>query len=351
MAAAGLVADARYYVTSPLLWPLVLGLRALGMDTDPLLIRSGIALDSLKNPDSRLPATAGLALMREAIAESGDPNLGLKLSQLYRPGMFTVLDYLAHSSATLREAIERNCRYEGIHQNAVETTLAIDADSARATLRQHKLMPADMPRHVAENSLANLLIIGRQLTGRALIPHEVCFTHAEPADTREHARVFGCPLRFGAEHDALVFDVSWLSLPLPNANRALCDTLEWHARELLKKLAQDANANPTIERVRKAIAERLPDAIVTIDRIARALDTSSRTLQRRLSAEGTSLAEVLQELRIELALRYLAEPDLGIEDVALMLGFSDSRAFRRAFKRWRGITPAEHRARSTPRAH
>lgn len=340
MPAAGPGAPSHYYVTSPLLWPLVLGLKALGLDTDALLVRTGISQETLKDPDARLPAESGLHLLQAALTVSGDPNLGLRLSELYTPGVFTVLDYLAHSSDTLREAVERTCRYERIHQNGVRTTLEVEG--TRAMIKQQTLVPWALPRQVAENSLANMLVIGRQLTGKALVPQAVWFTHDEPEDTREHKRLFACPLRFNAEHDALVFDTSWLELPLLNANRMLAETLERHARELLAKLSR---GHELADRVREAIAARLPNGVINVDRIARAIDMKPRTLQRRLHEEGTSHEQILEELRIELALRYLAEPDLGIEDVALMLGFSDSRAFRRAFKRWRGVSPSEHRAR------
>jgi AraC-like DNA-binding protein len=339
MSAAGSGAPSHYYVTSPLLWPMVLGLKALGLDTDALLATTGVSQDLLKNPDSRFPAETGLRLLQAALDASGDENLGLRLSELYAPGVFTVLDYLAHSSDTLREAIERTCSYERIHQNGVRTTLEVEG--ARAMLKQQTLVPWPLPRQVSENSLANMLVIGRHLTGKALIPQAVWFTHPEPRDTREHKRLFGCPLRFNAEYDALVFDAAWLDLPLQNANRQLAETLERHARELLGKLSRGHQLS---DRVRETVAARLPNGVISLDRIARALDIKPRTLQRRLREEGTSHEQLLEELRIELALRYLAEADLGIEDVALMLGFSDSRAFRRAFKRWRGVSPSEHRA-------
>lgn len=331
-------ANDSYYVTAPLLWPLILGLRMLGVDADEVLARAGLSEQALRDPDARFSAAEGLSLMNAAIAVSGDPDLGLHLSQHYEPGIFTVLDYLAHSSATLREAIERVCRYERLHQNGVRTTLRVQG--ARAILRQDTLVALPLPRQVAESSLANLLTIGRKLTGKPLMPHEVWFRHAEPATTREHERIFGCTLHFEAEYDALIFDAAWLDLPLPHKNPALGETLERHARELLAKLAR---GDSLADQVRRELSALLPDGSQDIERVAKRLHTSARTLQRRLRDEGTTFAALLEELRIELSLRYLAEPSLGVEDVALMLGFSDSRAFRRAFKRWKGVSPGSLR--------
>jgi hypothetical protein len=130
--------DSAYYVTAPLLWPFVLGLRALGIDSDQVLARAGLSLEALKDSDARFRASQALGLVQAALALSGDPDLGLKLSQLYEPGVFSVLDYLGHSSSTLREAIERMCRYELLHQNGVHTTLHVQGE--RAVLRQDTLI-------------------------------------------------------------------------------------------------------------------------------------------------------------------------------------------------------------------
>jgi AraC-like DNA-binding protein len=83
--------------------------------------------------------------------------------------------------------------------------------------------------------------------------------------------------------------------------------------------------------------------------IARELEMSARTLRRHLAEEGTSYERLLDDLRKELAEHYLREPELGIDDVAVLLGFSEARAFRRAFRRWNGLSPAQFRLRTGAR--
>lgn len=330
-----------FYVTAPLLWPLVLALRALNVDADAVLARSNVTLAALQDPDTRVPAVDALGMMQAAIDISGDENLGLKLSQMYEPGMFAVLDYLAHSSTTLREAIERLCRYERIHQNGVRTTLRVEDN--RAVLQQDLLVPFPVTRHVIENGLANALVIGRKLTGLQLVPLDVCFTHEAPPDTTEHVRLFGRMPRFGAETNALIFEARWLDQRLVKANPALAETLERHARDLLDKLSRSQS---TADLVRDALTVLMRDGDTSVHHVAKHLGLTGRTLQRRLADEGTSFKDVIEELRVALSLRYLDEPSLGIEDVALMLGFSDSRAFRRAFRRWQKVSPSDYRTRA-----
>lgn len=106
-----------------------------------------------------------------------------------------------------------------------------------------------------------------------------------------------------------------------------------------------------IERVRRLVANELSDG-VTKEQIAQRMHLSTRTLCRRLSNEGTSFQSVLDDLRHELALRYLREPRRTVAEIADRLGFSSTSAFDHAFRRWTGLTPSQHvtRSRRTPRA-
>jgi AraC-like DNA-binding protein len=318
---------------------MLMGLGALGFDVEVLLHKVGLSTDALRDPDARFNPELGLRLVQLAIELSGDDNLGLRLAQLYEPGAFGVLDYLAHSARDLREAVELLRRYERIHQNGMRTELSIEGE--RCNVTHVMLHPYALPRQVSENTLANLVAIGRKLTGVDYTPLEVAFAHPAPADTREHERFFRCPLRWQAEQDVLSIPASLLDTPLRKPNPGLTHALEQHARELLLKLSVDGSFS---DRVREKICAELPRGRVSLDAIAESLRIAPRTLQRRLSDEGTSHATLLDELRRELAEGYLHRPELGTEDVAVLLGFSDSRAFRRAFKRWTGMSPADFRS-------
>lgn len=322
---------------------MVLGLGALGIDVEALLQRVGLSMDALRDPDARFSPEQGLLLVQLAIEASHDDNLGLHLAQLYEPGVFGVLDYLAASARTLREAVELLCRYERIHQNGMRTDLAIDGE--RATLTHVMLHPFALPRQVSENTLANLLVIGRKLTGVDYAPLEISIAHPPPRDTRELERFFRCPMHWNAPHDVLCIATSLLDTPLRKPNPGLTHALEQHAHELLAKLSVEGSFR---DRVRERLYADLPSGHVSLEAVARALHMTQRTLQRRLRDEGTTHAELLDELRRGLAEDYLQRSGLGTEDLAVMLGFSDSRAFRRAFKRWTGTSPAEFRRTRQP---
>ncbi len=316
-----------------------MGLRALGVDVERVLTNAGLSIDAVRDPDARLDAEQGLRLVRCAVEVSGDESLGLRLAELYEPGSFGVVDHLAQSARNLGEAIEVLCRYERIHQNGMRTTLVVDGD--RAVVRHEVLLPHPLPPAMADNTMANLLVIGRRLTGIDYTPIEAAFVHPPPSDVSHHARIFRCPLHWSAPHDALSIDARLLDAPLRRTNRGLANALERHAIELLAKLSV---AGSLSDRARAAISQALPRGAPSVDEIAALLGMSPRTLQRRLRAEGTSHEAMLDALRHQLALDYLARSDLSSEDVAIMLGFSDSRGFRRAFKRWTGLSPIAFRS-------
>jgi AraC-like DNA-binding protein len=315
-------------------------LRAMNADVDAIVSSVGLSLEKLQQPDTRIPIETGVALAFAAAQATGDEALGLHLAERYTPGVFGVLDYLGHSSSTLGGAIQHLCRYNRLLQDAVETSLEIKDN--RAIVSQRAFGGLVIPAGIVENAIANLIVIGRELTGTPLIPIEVHFRHSEPSYSSEYTRLFRTKVRFEAELDGVILPVEALDLPLPNADPQLCSILDSHARLLLKELPRVARVS---QRVRELIAAALKEGAPTADAIAQKLEMSERTLRRRLHEDGTTYEDLLDGLRRALSERYLEEPKLSTEEVALMLGYSELSTFGRAFRRWHGITPAQYRRR------
>ena len=109
--------------------------------------------------------------------------------------------------------------------------------------------------------------------------------------------------------------------------------------EYLAKLDQDH----ITQKVKATIIDQLPSGSATDEIVARALYMSSRKLQRQLQRAGTTFNTLLNEIRQDLAQKYLREEDTSMTEIAFLLGFSESSAFSRAFKRWVGVSPSEYR--------
>jgi AraC-like DNA-binding protein len=141
-------------------------------------------------------------------------------------------------------------------------------------------------------------------------------------------------------------------LPLRRRDPVLRQVLESQADAMLARMP--ARAGLALE-VQRALSACIVGGDTRIATLARGLAMSGRTLQRRLTAEGASYHELLDEVRKEAAGRHISEPTLAIGDVAYLLGCSEPAPFHRAFKRWYGMTPDVFRqkqrsvaARTTP---
>jgi AraC-like DNA-binding protein len=300
------------------------------------------ALDpaAAEDPDGRIPYAQVVALYEEAARLTGDDAFGLHMSERTSLRVFDLLGYVLMNSPTLGEGLERAARYQSIWNDGAVCEMDASEGRARVTYRYLSLDGATC-RQDCEMTLGLVVTFGRAATGVDWSPLEVSFRHAAPAETDEHRRIFRCPVRFSRPANEVVFDASLLKLPLLGADPALSAVLERQARELLSRLPRRTGCAEGVRREIVGALGRGGDA--GLEAVARRLGLSARTLQRKLREEGTSHQSLLDEIRRELSERYLREREMSVGEVAYLLGFSESSAFHRAFRRWTGLTPTEFR--------
>jgi len=146
------------------------------------------------------------------------------------------------------------------------------------------------------------------------------------------ARFVGTKVEFGADKDEFALNVDARELPLIHA-----DT---HLNDLLLKYCEAALAD---RRGDVSQLRMLPHGRVLVEDVARGLGMSERTLARRLSDEGLNFTEILQQLRRDLAVRYVDDRKLHVSKISWLLGFHEVSAFTHAIKRWTGKTPRQMR--------
>ena len=320
---------------------IVHAVQARGVGAAELLAGSGVDPADLADADARIPLATEELLWARAAELSGDACFGLHAAALIRPGAFDVMDYAVRTAPTLREALERLARYNRL----VHDVAAFRIVDAGATVRvEHGFVsPGHWPcRQASEFTLASLPMVAAQIAGgRALPALAVEFAHAAPAELAPYREVFGLVPRFGAEVSAISFDAARLREPVPGADPGLSRIVTAHAERLL---AEQAPPQPGLaEQVRRFIAESLDQGPPSLRQVAHRLHLSERSLQRRLGEEGCRFAELVEQVRRELALRYIADRKLALGEVAYLLGFAEPSPFHRAFKRWTGMTPAAAR--------
>lgn len=317
--------------------PVLEGLQALGVDSDVLLARLGLADAGRIEPDLRISWERVVAFWEEAVALSGDPAIGLRVAEQVDPRDYELIWYLAKTSTSTLQASEILLNYRRLMADAAAIELREFGDLA--WLIHQPAGGVAIPRAAADYVLTALVRLTRALLGDAVPIVEVQFAISEPLEASEYARILGVPIRFGAEHNAVLMR-KMIDAPIPTADPALQRLLRRHADAVLARLPSEG---ATSWRVRELLIEALPGGRRSADETAQMLGMSPRVLRRKLREEGTSYRDLQHGLRRDLAQRLLDDPTLGISEIAYQLGFSEPSAFHRAFKRWCGRTPGEYR--------
>lgn len=333
-----------YTVSVRLLWPFV---RLLGADkrSASALREAGVFAAEFADPDTRLSHGVVMRLLEENMA--CNPAVGLHAAEVTEPGDFDVVEYAARSCPTLAAAIACGCRYFRLIQESAALTCVPEGDNI--ALSYGVTESASQPRAATDFAIGSIYKLLRRNLAIDDSGMHVQFVHQEPGYAAEYARVFGIPVRFGAQSNAIVIPSAQLAAPMLRADSRIARAFELRAAHLLQKLKR---VDATAERVRELVSHHLDSGQVTMAWTARRLAMSVPTLRRHLEAEGTTYREIVDELRRHFAERELRDGSTSVGELAFLLGFANVGAFHRAFKRWTGIAPTRYRvtSRSEPPA-
>jgi AraC-like DNA-binding protein len=181
----------------------------------------------------------------------------------------------------------------------------------------------------------------RDVAGRDCSPIRACFSYEAPEHTHWYMQYLGCECYFGQERCELIYDSVILDQK-PQLAHNLTATL---LQETCERLIGEAKASVGTAGAVYQILMSTPGVLPSMDVVATALNMTNRTLRRRLLAENTSFAKIIDDVRSSLALEYLKTTKMSADDIATLLGFNDSAAFRKALKRWTGQGLGELRGR------
>jgi len=312
--------------------PLVAAIGSAGLDafwgaTD---LTSPIVADD----EARISAAQFCVAWAEAIRLSSRPGLALDIATVTPPGAFGVVEYVCRSAPTLGAALRQWVRYLNLLDDAVTVVLEVDGDRAQLRVDRESEAPAPASHELCWAMVARY---ARELSSAPFRITSVELSHRAPPglDLARYRAWFDAPVVFGAEATQLVMPAAALDASLVTSDPSLLAILTRAADELAKKTPTEPLLTAQVKRV---LHEALRSDDAQVDTVAKRLGLTGRSLQRRLKDEGTSFQTVREDVRRELAQRYLGD-GMTIAEISFLLGFSEPSAFFRAFKRWTGTTP------------
>lgn len=309
----------------------------LGADRAQLMNACGLHDSQLSDPDARVPFATQEQLW-DQLSRMAYDEPGLALGRNLAPGPFSVLGYLLQSSPTLGDALAAGLRYQRLVGEGGEVHVREQGDELHLLYRPlHPELPATRTRVLALMAcwvqMFNPLLDNWQLL-------RAQFVHPQPPTLERYRDTFACPLQFSASDYGIVLPRSLASAPLIQANPPLQNLLRQHAEALLARLPSEGLSARVVALLGAQLARGEPDR----RELARHLNLSERTLQRRLAEEGCNYQQLLNDTRQQLAEQHLSSADLPAAEIALLLGYSEPSVFFRAFRQWTGLTPGEYRA-------
>jgi AraC-like DNA-binding protein len=307
-----------------------------GVTADDLLAGSGVRPEALSDPELRISTEMAATVLERARTLTREPALGFYLGTQMRLSAHGALGVAALSASSVREAVELAIQFMPIVTTAFGLRLRIDGPKASIILEEH----ADFGNArdiVLLSILMSLARIGEGMT-RQDLGGFADLALPEPYYYRRLIRL-APRLRFNQPVHRLLIDTDQLSVPYTMGDAVALQRARNECERILDSIS---GAAATTARVR-SFMNRGNGRLATLAEAATALHVSARTLRRQLATEGTSFSTLLDDERRERAILLLHSRSLPLKKIAGSLGFANVANFSRAFVRWTGKRPSEHR--------
>ncbi|MGH8461260.1 MAG: AraC family transcriptional regulator ligand-binding domain-containing protein [Stenotrophobium sp.] len=312
----------------------------LGGDAQRLLRRVHIDPAVQTREESFFPHRQLVHLLENTAEELACPDFGLRLAQRQDIGILGPIAVAARSCKTLGEALTLTGKFLFVHSPALRFRMKLQKDRSSILLATDLLLER-IPncRQIDELAVGVMHRMIKTLSNQRYRPLEAQFAHTHCASPKVYRKFFDCAVRFDQEVDGLLILVKDLEMPIHEHNPQL--------KAIATGYLESHFTSPfsaTAERVRAAVRRLLRVGAGSQQDVAAALLMHPRTLQRRLRDEQTSFDMIKDEVRKELAQRYLGQSLLPLSHITALLGYSEQSALTRSCQRWFGKPPRTLRA-------
>jgi AraC-like DNA-binding protein len=320
------------------------GAAVAGLSADArarVLASAGIPAELLATSHARVPAESFSALWLAVNRELDDEFFGLDRRRM-KCGSFALLCHAVLHSGTLDRALRRMLKGFRVFLDDVQAELVVEGREAVVAVA-NRIESAPARRFADETFLVMVHGLMCWLAGRRIPLTLAEFAHPRPPYAQEYTVMYSQRLRFDAERTGIRFDARLLASPVVQDAASLKKFLRTAPQSVFLKYKNEDSWTARVRRRLRGSIGRTEWPL--LEDVAREFRVAPTTLRRRLDAEGTSYQGIKDELRRDAAVHHLCGTRLSVAEIAATLGFQETSAFHRAFKRWSGVQPGEYRRR------
>ena len=316
-------------------------LAAEGVSATDALAGVGVSGSALSSPATRVSLNQIIECYRNADRLSHDPQFAYHAGLRFHVSAYGMYGFAALSSMDYRRTVRFALKYHELAAPLVEIRFEEESNCGIWTIEPlpHPRIDARLYRYLVELHFGILLSLHRDFMGPSFAARELHVTYRPPDDAPKYPDIFGCRVLFGQSANRFLFDAAWLDGTPRLGNEIahltmveLCDGLKEELRLQIGLVGE----------VRQILLVNLMRPTRFSD-VASHLKMSARTLRRKLREENTSFRKLVDELRMEMGIKYLRDTDLTVDEIANVLGFSEATNFRQAFRRWTNAAPQQFR--------
>jgi len=316
----------------------IAGAVAQGHNAHDLLDKAGIAREILLEPKARIYPDKMAKLLRIIAHTLKDEFLGHD-DKPSPHGSFETLCQLILPCGTLREALTLGTQYYKLFDMSLHTDFLETQEHGFLISNQHRPC-LNQQHYLVEFQLLLWHRLACWLTGKHIPIKMAEFSFERPEHAEEYRLFFYGPHKFNQAKTQLSFDQTFLDLPIIRTREDLPELMKEAPYVFLVKPNNTASINAQIRRI---LENNLEPEMPDFEYVAFQLNTSTQTLRRRLKDENTSFQAIKDQVRRDLAIYFLSDNKLSINEIALKVGFTEPSTFHRAFKKWTGVTPGDYR--------
>ncbi len=317
------------------------GLAAEGHSVATALQGTALAPDELRSPTKLVSVNQVIDAYRNALRLSRDPNFAFLTGLRTHVSSYGMYGFAILSSMDFRQTMHFAVRYHQLATPLVKLQFSEESGQAVWTIDPlpHPAVDARLYRFIVELQFGVHVSLHRDVMGSSFYPASLQVVFDSPRPKEVYENDFSCPVAFRQPANRFLYDALWLDGTPHLGNEVTYASVLELCDDLHDRLQHRVGV---AGKVRSFLLAKL-GRHMSLDDVAAHFDTPERTLRRKLREEGTSFREILDQLRAEVAIKYLRDTQMTIDDIAYALGFSETANFRHAFRRWKCASPRAFR--------